>query len=124
MVHCILGQALQNYPGDQLGTSINVSDLVNVNDILLMSKYYGTMQDHHATPVKPHAATVSMFSNASINFSTYPWEQRLAVLHKNDNKFKYLGAVFIANDKDTKDIRDRINFARSAFSHRQSCLGS
>ncbi len=81
-VHCILGQALQNYPVDQPGTSINVSNLVNVDDIVLMSKYYGTMQGHHVTPIKHHAATVSMFSNALINFNTYPWEQRLAVCRR------------------------------------------
>ncbi len=45
-----------------------------------------------------------------------PGEQRQAVLHdegpqKDDDKFKYLGSMFIAKGQDTEAIGVRINFA-------------
>ncbi len=40
------------------------------------------------------------------------------------DNFKQLGLMFIANGQGTEEIKNRINLARSAFSHLQSCLRS
>ncbi len=58
-----------------------------------------------------------------------PGEQRQAVLLdgkplEDIGKFKYLGAMFVANGQCNEEIRSRINLARSAFSRLQSCLWS
>ncbi len=79
-----------------------------------------------------HAAAVGMCINASkskVVSTLVPGEQGQAVLLDGEQlegveKFKYLGSIFMANGQGTEEIRSRINLARSAFSHLQSCLWS
>ncbi len=40
------------------------------------------------------------------------------------NNFKYFGSIFVANGRDTEEIRSRINRARSALSRLKPCLWS
>ncbi len=40
-----LGQALQGYPGVQVGTNVHVSDLAYADDIVSLSNNYKEMQD-------------------------------------------------------------------------------
>ncbi len=57
-----------------------------------------------------------------------PGEQRQAIPLdgeplEDEDKFKYLGSMFVANGQGTEEIRSRINLARSAFSRLQSSGG-
>ncbi len=130
MLGWILGQALQDYPGVQVGTNVHAFDLAYADDIVILNSSYGEMQGLLAA-VNRHADAVGMFINAS---KTKVWsvlihgEQRQAVLLDgeplDDDKFKYLDSMFVANGQGTDVIRISINFARSAFSRLQSCLWS
>ncbi len=66
-------------------------------------------------------------SKTKVMSARIPGEQRQAVLFDGElledvDRFKYLASTFVANSQGTEDIRSRINLARSAFSHLQSCL--
>ncbi len=76
--------------------------------------------------------TVGMHIGASttkLMLVIIPGEQRQAVQVEGEpleevDTFKYLGLMLIVNDQGTKEIRSRINLARSAFSRLQPCLWS
>ncbi len=73
--------------------------------------------------VNHHAAAVVMCINLSktkVMSALMPGEQRQAVLpdegpQKDDDKFKYLGSMFIAKGQDAETIEIKINFARPAI---------
>ncbi len=44
IIDWILGQALQDYPGVQVGAKVHVSDLAYANDIVILSNSYSEMQ--------------------------------------------------------------------------------
>ncbi len=96
IIDWILGQALQDYPGVQVGANVHVSDLAYADDILLFSSSYGEMRGLFDA-VNRHAAAVGMNIYAS---------------------------MFGANGQGTEEIRSRINLSRSAFSSQQSSLWS
>ncbi len=60
----ILRQALQDYPGVQVGANIHVSDLAYAEDIVILSSSYSEMQGL-LDAVNRHAAAVGMRINAS-----------------------------------------------------------
>ncbi len=76
--------------------------------------------------------TVGMLINASttkVMLAIIPGEQRQAVQVDSEpleevDTFKYLGLMLILNVQGTKEIRSKINLARSAFSRLQPCLWS
>ncbi len=73
-------QALQDYPGIQVGANIHVSDLAYANDIVLLSSSYSEMQGLLET-VNRHAPAVGMRINASktkVIKALIPGEQRQA----------------------------------------------
>ncbi len=44
IIDWILGQALQDYPGVQVGANAYVSDLAHADDIVILSSSYSEMQ--------------------------------------------------------------------------------
>ncbi len=44
IIDWILGQALQDYPGVQVGVNVHVSDLVYADDIEILSSSYSEVQ--------------------------------------------------------------------------------
>ncbi len=64
IVDRILRQALQNYPGVQVGANVHVSDLAYADDIVVLTSSYSEMQGLLET-VKRHVAAVGMCINAS-----------------------------------------------------------
>ncbi len=127
----ILGQALQGYPGVQVGANIHVSDLAYTDDSVILSSSYSEMQGL-LEAVNRHAAAVGIRINASktkVISALISGEQRQAVLLDGEpledvEKFKYMGSMLVANGQGTGEIRSRINLARSTFSRLQSCLWS
>ncbi len=132
LVNCIidwiLRQALQGfYPRVQVGSNLHVSDHAYADDIVTLSSSYSEMQGI-LEAVKRHAATVGARSNASktkVMPALNPGEQRQTVLLDGElledvDKFKYLGSMFVAHGRGTREIRSRTNLARSAFPRRQS----
>ncbi len=110
-INWILGQALQDYPGVQVGATVHVSD-----DIVILSSRYSKTQGLPDS-VNGHAAAEGMPINASkpkVMSALVPDEQRQAVL----------GSMFVTNGQGSEEIRSRITLARSAFSRLQSCLWS
>ncbi len=61
----MLDQALQNYPGVQVGANVHVSDLAYADAIVLPSSSYSKMQVL-LEAVNRHAAAVGMHINASM----------------------------------------------------------
>ncbi len=104
IIDWILGQALQDYPGVQVGATVHVSDLVYADDIVILSSSYSEMQGL-LDAVNRHAAAVGMRINASKTkamSALVPDEQRQTVLLDGEpledvEKFKYLGSMFVAN---------------------------
>ncbi len=98
IIDWILGQALQNHPGVQVGANVHVSDLAYANDIVILSSSYSEMQGL-LEAVNRHAAAIGMRINASktkVMSALIPGEQRQAVLLDGEpledvDKFKYLG---------------------------------
>ncbi len=129
IINWILGKALQNYPGVQVGANTYVSDLAYDDYIVILTSSYSDMQGL-LEAVNRHAAEVGMRINASKTkamSALIPGEHRQAVLLDGEpledvDKFKYLGSMFVANGQGIEEIRSRINLARSAFSRLQSCL--
>ncbi len=131
IIDWILGQALQNHPGVQVGANVHVSDLAYAYDIVILTSSYSEMQGL-LDAVNRHATAVGMRINASktkVMSALIPSVQRQAVLldgeHLDDvERFEYLRSMFVANGQGTEKVRSRINLARSAFSRLQSCLWS
>ncbi len=131
IIDWILGQALQDYPGVQVGANVHVSDLAYADNIVLLSSSYSEIQGL-LEALNRHVAAIGMRINASktkVMSALIPGEQRRAVLFDDEpledvDKFKYLGSTFDANGQGTEEIRSRINLARSAFSRLQFCLWS
>ncbi len=129
IIDWILGQALQNYPGVQVGANVHLSDLVYADDIVILSSSYSEMQGL-LEAVNRHAAAVGMRINASktkVMSALIPCEHCQAVMLDDEpledvDKFKYVGSMFVASSQDTEKIRTNINLARSAFSRLHSCL--
>ncbi len=59
-----LGQALQNYPGVQIGANVHVSDLAYADDSVILSSSYSEIQSL-LEAVNRHAAALGMRINAS-----------------------------------------------------------
>ncbi len=126
----ILGKALQNYQEVQVGANVHVSDLAYADDIVILSSSSYSEMQGLLEAVNSHTASVGMRINTSktkLMSAFIPGEQRQAVLLDGEpledvERFKYLGLMFVANGQGTKEIRSRINLARSAFSRLQSCL--
>ncbi len=64
IIDCILRQALQDYPGVQVGANVHVSDLTYADGIVILSSSYSEMQGL-LEAVNRHAAVVGMRMNAS-----------------------------------------------------------
>ncbi len=98
------------------------------SQILLLSTSFIEMQGL-LEAVNHHAAVVCMRTNAS---KTKVISVLILVSGvkldgeplKDAYRFKYPGFIFIVNGQNTEDIRSKINFARSAFSHLQSSYWS
>ncbi len=78
----ILGQALQDYPGVQVGATVHVSDLAYADDIVILNSSYSEMQGL-LEDVICHAAAAGMRINASktkVMSALVPDEQHQAVL--------------------------------------------
>ncbi len=91
IIDWILGQALQDYPGVQVGATVHVSDLAYANDVVLLNSSYSEMQG-----LRINASKTKVMS------ALIPGEQRQAVLldgepYEDVDKFKYLGLMFVAN---------------------------
>ncbi len=107
-----LGQALQNYPGVQVGANINVCALAYADDIVILSTNYIEMPGL-LDGVCRHASAIGMRINASktrVMSALMPGEQRQAVLLDGEpledvDRFKYLGSMFVANGQGTEEIR-------------------
>ncbi len=95
----ILGQALQDYPGVQVGANVHVSDLAYANDIVILSSIYSETQGL-LEAINIYPAAVGTLSNASktkVMSALIPGEQRQAVLLDGEpledvDKFKYIGS--------------------------------
>ncbi len=104
-----------------------MSNLAYADDIVTLSSSYSEVQGL-LEAVNRHADAVGLRINASkakVMSALIPGEQRQAVLLDGEpledmDKFKYLGAMFVANSQGTEEKRSRINLARSAFSRLQS----
>ncbi len=59
IIDWILGQALRDYPGVQVGANVHLSDLVYADDIVILSSSYREMQGL-IEDVNRHAAAVDM----------------------------------------------------------------
>ncbi len=131
IIDWILGQALQDYPGVQVGVNAHVADLAYADDIVILSSSYNEMQDL-LEAINRHASAVGIRINASktkVMSALISGEQRQAVLLDGEpledvDKFNYLGSMFVANGQGTKNTRNKINLACSALSLPQSCLWS
>ncbi len=78
----ILRQALQDYPGVQVGANVHVSELAYTDDIVVLSSSCSQMQGM-LEAVNRHAAAVCMRINAwktKVMSALIPGEQRQAVL--------------------------------------------
>ncbi len=64
IIDWILVQALQDYPGVQVGATAHVSDLTYADDIVILSGSYSEMQGL-LDAVNRHDATESMRTNSS-----------------------------------------------------------
>ncbi len=64
IIDWILHQALQDYPGVQVGANVHVSDLAYADDIVILSSSYIEMQGLFEA-VNRHAATEDMHINVS-----------------------------------------------------------
>ncbi len=108
-----------------------MSNLTYADDIVILSSSSSDMQGLLET-VDRHAAAVGMRINAlktKVMPTLIPGEQRQAVLLDSEplediDEFKYLGSMFVVRGQGTKEIRSRVNLARSASSRLQSCLWS
>ncbi len=95
IIDWILGKALQNYPGVQVGASVHVSDLAYAYDIVILSRSYSEMQGL-LEAVNSHAVAVGMCINASkVMSALIPGAQRHAALLDGEpledvDKFKNL----------------------------------
>ncbi len=81
-IDCILGQALQGYPGVQAGTNVHVSGLGIADGIVLFSNNYREMQGLLET-VNHHTTAVGMriyASKTKVMSALIPCDQRQAVL--------------------------------------------
>ncbi len=104
IIDWILGQALQDYPGVQVGATVPVFDLAYADDIVILSSSYSEVQGLLEVVIR-HAAAVGMRINASkteVMSALIPGEQRQAVLLDGEpledvERFKYLGSMFVAN---------------------------
>ncbi len=131
IIDLILGQALQDYPGVQVGVNVHVCDLVYADDVVLLRSSYSEMRGLFEG-VSHHAAAVGMLINPSkvrVMSALIPGEQCQVVLLDGEplddvDKYKYLSSMSVANGQGTEDIRSIITLARSAFSRLQSCLWS
>ncbi len=102
IIDWILRQALQDYPGVQVGANVHVSDLAYADDIVILSSSYSEMQSLFEV-VNRHAALVGMRINASktkVMSALIPDDQRKAVLLNGEpledvGKSKYLGSMFV-----------------------------
>ncbi len=63
IIDWILGQALQDYPGVQVGANVHVSNLAYANDIVILSSSYSEMQGLLEVFYR-HIAAVGMRINA------------------------------------------------------------
>ncbi len=63
IIDWILGQALRDYPGVQVGATVHVSDLAYADDIVILSSSYSEMQGL-LEAANRHAAAVGMRINA------------------------------------------------------------
>ncbi len=82
IIHWIIRQALQDYPGVQVGANVHVSDLAYADDILILSSGYSEMQGL-LEAVNRLAAAAGMRITASktkVMSALIPGEQRQAVL--------------------------------------------
>ncbi len=80
IISWILGQALQAYPGVQVGANVHVSDLAYADDIGILSSSYSEMQGL-LEAVNRHDAVVGMRINISktkMMSALIPGEQRPA----------------------------------------------
>ncbi len=64
IIDWMLGKALQDYPGAQVGANVHVSDLAYADDILILSSSYSAMQGL-LDAVNRYTAAVGMHINAS-----------------------------------------------------------
>ncbi len=122
IIDWILVQSLQDYPWVQVGANIHEFNLAYADDIVILSSSCSKMQGL-LEAVNCHAAAVGMRINASktkVLSALIHGDQRL----EDVDKFKYLGSMIVANGQGTGGIRRRINLARSAFTHLQSCFWS
>ncbi len=81
IIDWILGQALQDYPGVQVGANVHVSDLTYADDIVILSSSYSEMQGL-LEAVNRHAAAVGMRISASttkVMSALIPGEQAIAL---------------------------------------------
>ncbi len=63
IIDWILRQALQDYPGIQVGANVHVSDLADADDIVILSSNYSQIQGL-LEAVNRHAAAEGMRINA------------------------------------------------------------
>ncbi len=89
-----------------------MSDLAHADDIVILSGSYSEMRGL-LEAVNRQAAAVG------IQAVLLDGEQVVDV-----DKFKHLGSMLVANGQGTKEIRNRITLALSAFSLLHSCLWS
>ncbi len=95
IIDWILLQALQDYPGVQVGANVHVSDLAYADDIVLLSSSYSEMQGL-LEAVNRQAAAEGMRINVSktkVLSALIHGDQRL----EDVDKFKYLGSMMVAN---------------------------
>ncbi len=84
IIDWILHQALQDYPGVQVGANVRMSDLIYADDSVILSSSYSERQGL-LEAVNRHTAAVGMRINASktkVMLALIPGEQRQAVLRR------------------------------------------
>ncbi len=82
IIDWMLGQAVQDYPGVQVGANVHVSDLAYADEIVILSSTYCDMQGLLES-VNRHATAAGMLinaSNAKVMSVFIFGEQRQAVL--------------------------------------------
>ncbi len=120
IIDWILGQALQDFSGVQVGANVHASDLAYADDIVIHSSSYSEMQGL-LEAVNRHVAAVGLRINASktkVMPAVIHSEQRQTILLEDEPleviyKFKYIGSMFIANCQGTEEIRNRNYLASS-----------
>ncbi len=111
IINRILDEALEGYPGIQVGTNANVSDRAYADDIVLLSDSYTEMQGM-LEAANRHAAAVGMRINASkskVVSTLVPGEHGQAVILDGEQlegieKFKYLGSIFRAPKRSEAEL--------------------